>query len=105
MNIYLIVPFPEVIEEPTALAKKLQERIQIMFGIVVEPVVIRHPGSYYKTTEFRFLWSMQTPCGRFEIGCFETAKSMIEKDAWRVYDNLSLEKYPGPRRITGKVIY
>ena len=105
MSIYEQVPFPDVLKKPSTLALLLQERIKYMFGIIVEPVILRHPGSYYKTRAFRYSWSMQTPCGRYEIACYEKATTMAQKVAWHVLDQVSLLKYQGEGRIIGKVIY
>lgn len=104
MSIYEQIPFPEVVIKPSSLVLELQRRIEYMFGITVEPVIIRHPGSYYKTREFRYLWSMQTPCGRYEIACFEPAADMATKPAWHVID-LPLLAYRSKWPITGKVVY
>lgn len=105
MSIFEQVPFPGAIERPSKLALILQERIQYMFGITVEPVIIRHPGSYYKTRDFRYCWSMKTPCGRYEIACYEPAAEMAKKSAWHVLDHLPMLKYQSDGRIIGKVVY
>ncbi len=105
MSIYEQVPFPAELKYPSALALKLQERIKYMFGIAVEPVIIRHPGSFYKTRDFRYCWSMQTLCGRFEIACYEPAAYMATRPAWHVLDQVSLFKYQKKGRVIGKVIY
>ena len=105
INIYEQVPFPEVVKNPSALALLLQKRIKYMFNIIVEPIIIRHSGSYYKTREFRYAWSMQTPCGRYEIACIEPAKYMGKRSAWYVLDQMSLANYMGKGRTIGKVIY
>lgn len=105
MSIYEQVPFPGIVIKPSALALLLQDRIKYMFGIIVEPVIVRHPGSFYKTRDFRYCWSMQTPCGRYEIACYEPARVMAEKPAWHVLDQVSLLKYQGEVGIIGKVIY
>jgi hypothetical protein len=104
MSIYEQIPFPEVVKEPSALVLELQRRIKFMFGIDVEPSIIRHPGSYYKTRAFRYLWSMKTPCGRYEIACFEPARVMAVKPAWHVID-WQLLAYRNEWPTTGKVIY
>ena len=80
-------PFPEVLQPPTKLALKLQDRIKYMFGITVEPIIIRQPQSYYKTIAFRHLWSMKTECNKYCIASYEKANIMIEKSAWHVLDN------------------
>ncbi len=104
MSIFEQVPFPGAVRQPSKLALLLQERIKYMFRITVEPVIIRHPGSFYKTRDFRYLWSMITPCGHFEIACYETAQVMSEKPAWHILDQYDLLKYKHDR-IIGKVIY
>ena len=96
-------PFPEVLQPPTKLALKLQERIKYMFGITVEPVIIRQPQSYYKTIAFRHLWSMKTECNKYCIASYEQANIMIEKSAWHVLDNPLFDQ-PDNRIIT-KFIY
>lgn len=105
MSIFEQVPFPEVVARPSGLALKLQERIKYMFGIIVEPIILRHPGSYFKTQAFRYSWSMTTPCGRYEIACYEPAVAMAEQPAWHVLDQVSLLKYQGLGLTIGKVIY
>ena len=80
-------PFPERTQEPTKLALILQERIKYMFGITVEPIVIRQPGSYYKTIAFRHLWEMRTICNSYGIACYEQAGVMAKKSAWHVLDS------------------
>ena len=94
-------PFPEVLQPPTKLALKLQDRIKYMFGITVEPVIIRQPQSYYKTIAFRHLWEMR--CNRYCIASYEQASIMIEKSAWQVLDNPLFDQ-PNNRIIT-KFIY
>lgn len=105
MSIFEQVPFPDVVTRPSGLALKLQERIKYMFGIDVEPIILRHPGSYFKTRAFRYSWSMLTPCGRYEIACYEPAVAMADKTAWHVLDQVSLLKYQGLGLTIGKVIY
>ena len=80
-------PFPEMRRKPTKLTIKLQERIKYMFGITVEPVIIRQPESYKKTEDFRYLWKMKTICGKYCIACHETAIKMSERKAWHVMDS------------------
>lgn len=104
MSIYKTIPFVEVESKPTKLALKLQERIRGMFGIEVEPIIIRWPGSFSKTGEFRYVWSMRTECGRYEIACVETAIDMAQKKEWRVLDSKLIGYHSHGRRI-GKVIY
>lgn len=105
MSIYEQVPFPGAVMQPSALALLLQNRIKYMFGITVEPVIVRHAGSFYKTRDFRYCWSMLTVCGRFEIACYEPASVMAEKPAWHVLDQYDLLKYKSECGIIGKVIY
>ena len=104
MSILEQVPFPGAVRQPSTLALLLQDRIKYMFGITVEPVIVRHPGSFYKTRAFRYCWSMKTPCGRYEIACYETAAVMAQRPAWHVLDQMSLLEYQHDR-IIGKVIY
>jgi hypothetical protein len=105
MRVFKQVPFPAHVRRPSKLAALLAERIKYMFEIEVEPVIIRHPGSYYKTREFRFNWSMRTYCGRYEIACYEPAGEMARKPAWHVLDQVPLLAYQSNTRITGKIIY
>jgi len=105
VKIFEQIPFPERITKPSALTLVLQERIKYMFGIIVEPIIIRHPGSFYKTRDFRYCWSMKTKCSKYEIACYEPATIMAEKKAWRVLDQISLLEYKNNGRIIGKVIY
>jgi len=95
-------PFPELIAPPTKLAIKLQERIKYMFGIIVEPVIFRQPGSYYKTIAFRPLWNMRTKCNRYAIASYEPANEMAKKQAWHVLDHQLFEL---KTKKTIKVIY
>ena len=96
-------PFPDLLTEPTKLALKLQKRIKYMFGITVEPVIIRQSASYYKTIAFRYLWRMQTKCGQYGIASYEQAKDMGEKSAWHVLDSPLFEQPQNEIKI--KFIY
>ena len=80
-------PFPELIKMPTSLAIKLQQRIKYMFGITVEPVIIRKEESYFKTAAIGPLWSMRTKCGKYIISSCEKAAEMGAKSAWHVLDH------------------
>lgn len=75
-----------------------------MFGIDVEPVIIREKGSYNKKF-FRLNWSMKTPCGQYEISCIETVDVMISKNTWRVIDEITYLVYPNEDGVIGKIIY
>ena len=97
------IPFPEFKQKPTKLALKLQERIKYMFGITVEPIIIRRPQSYYKTASFSPLFSMKTLNNKYQISSYEQAKEMARKSAWHVLDFL-LFKEPRSKTIT-KIIY
>ncbi len=96
-------PFPELITPPTKLALKLQERIKYMFGIIVEPVIIRQSASYYKTIAFRPLWNMRTKCNYYGIASYEQASEMASKPYWNVLD-YQLFNIKKDRKII-KIIY
>lgn len=97
------LPFPEVAKPPTKMVLKLQERIKYMFGITVDPVIIRKKESYHKTNQFRHLWSMRTKNGQYEISSYEKAGDMAKKAYWQVLDQDLFNK-PNSLIIT-KFIY
>ena len=92
-------PFQEVLKPPTKLAIKLQGRIKYMFGITVEPIIIRQPQSYYKTIAFRPLWNLKTEDNKYQIISFEKAVAMSKKSYWQVLDSKLFEIPNGYKQV------